>query len=71
MIDLVLGGAYGLMIIVSFCLGYRYGYKQGKETGTKIGVDSCADTAGWIINNYCCEQCIDNMRKRIFGRGKP
>ena len=58
-IDLVYGGIYGLLLIVAYIMGYSH----GRKTGEKDGVDSCAKTAGELINGCCCNDCIDRIKK--------
>lgn len=59
MINLVYGGVYGLTLVLAFIIGYWH----GKLIGTKEGRDSCAETAGQIINKYCCDDCIKRIKR--------
>lgn len=59
MIDFVYGGICGLLLIVAYLIGYSHGIKTGK----KDGIDSCAKTVGELINGFCCDDCIDRIKK--------
>ena len=55
----VIGILSGLLVLIAYCIGYMKGEKKGEENGR----NSCAKTAGEIINNNCCDDCIEKIKK--------
>ena len=61
MISLLIGGAYGILLVIAF----SFGVKIGDEVGRESGRDSCATDAVKIMSECCCEDCMKRIREYL------